>query len=125
MIDYAHATQNLYEIVELAGSKHRPRLFRRWKTLLFQGKMDELGKAIRTVFCGTKLKQALKKWKNYFPHNFSFSIYFSSQTEHVLYTFLCENQEYYSVRPVVEDYRLKTKERKKATTDRRLIPMNL
>jgi hypothetical protein len=69
VIDYAHATQNLSEIVELAGSKHRPRLFRRWKTLLFQGKIDALGQAIRTVFCGAKRTQALKKWKNYFQKN--------------------------------------------------------
>jgi hypothetical protein len=69
VIDYTHATQNLYEIVALAGSKHRQRLFRKWKSLLFQGDIDGLGKAIRKVFCGTKLKQGLKKWKRYFQKN--------------------------------------------------------
>jgi hypothetical protein len=69
VIDYAHATQNLYEIVELAGSKHRSRLFRRWKTRLFQGDIEGLGKAIRQMFCGAKLHHALKKWKTYFLTN--------------------------------------------------------
>lgn len=66
VIDYAHATQNLYDIVELAGPQHRPRLFRKWKTLLFRGEIDRLGKVIRQVFSGTALKQALKKWTSSF-----------------------------------------------------------
>jgi hypothetical protein len=66
VIDYAHATQNLYELVELAGPRHRPRLFRTWKALLFKGDIQGIGRAIRRVFSGTKLNQGLKKWKSYF-----------------------------------------------------------
>lgn len=69
VIDYAHATQNLYEIVELAGPRHRKRLFRTWKALLFNGNIEGLGQAIRKVFSGTKLTQGLKKWKGYFQKN--------------------------------------------------------
>ncbi len=69
VIDYAHAAQNLYEIVEFVGSKHRQRLFKKWKALLFRGDIDGLAKAIRKVLHGTKLKQALKKWKRYFQKN--------------------------------------------------------
>lgn len=69
VIDYTHATQNLSEIVEMAGSKHRQRLFRKWKTLLFTGDIEGLRHAIRQVFLGTELAQGLKKWKNYFQKN--------------------------------------------------------
>jgi hypothetical protein len=69
VIDYAHATQNLYEIVELVGSKHRQRLFKKWKAFLCRGDIDGLGEAIRKVLSGRKLKRALKKWKSYFQKN--------------------------------------------------------
>ena len=69
VIDYAHATQNLYDIVKLADVHDRQRLFRTWKRLLFRGKIDGLGKAIRQVFFGTTLTDALKKWTSYFQKN--------------------------------------------------------
>ena len=83
VLDYAHAVGNLHEIVTLLPSPKQARTFRAWKPLLFQGKIDELGTAIRGALTGKKQKQGLKKWRNYFQRNATRMQYADCQQQHL------------------------------------------
>jgi hypothetical protein len=83
VLDYAHAAQNLYEIVELVPPEHRQQTFRRWKTLLFYGQIAELGDAIRTTLKGRKRTRGLKKWRRYFHKHALRMQYHTFQIAHI------------------------------------------
>ena len=83
VLDYAHAAQNLSEIVELVPLKHRQQTFRRWKTLLFYGRIAELGDAIRTTLKGGKRTRGVKKWRRYFQKHALRMQYHTFQTAHI------------------------------------------
>lgn len=74
VIDYTHAKQNLFEIIEklpiLTPSKKKKQITVNWLNLLWQGKFDELRKDIeKHITCSTKLQEALNKFDNYFATN--------------------------------------------------------
>jgi hypothetical protein len=69
VLDYAHAIENLHKIVKLLPAPKRAQKFRVWKRLVFQGKIDDLGKAIRLALTGKKQEKGLTKWRNYFRKN--------------------------------------------------------
>jgi hypothetical protein len=71
-LDYTHAKQNLYEIVELVPTsliEHKTNLFTYWKNLLWTGHWKALRAVIKTSVTGNNRKQALRKFDNYFTKN--------------------------------------------------------
>ena len=74
VIDYTHAKQNLYEIVnklpKRIPAKERNRIAESWKTLLWDGKFKDLRKEIvKHITYPKRRKEALAKFKNYFVKN--------------------------------------------------------
>ena len=75
IIDYTHAKQNLYEIIEKLpknlGAKKIAKIIHEWKNLLWQGNLDEIKTQIRSfIKSRTKYKEAMTKFKNYFLSNY-------------------------------------------------------
>lgn len=75
VIDYTHAKQNLTEILDRLpknlSAETRKDLSARWKDLLWQGDIVELGNEIRHhIKTKKKREQALTKYKNYFLDNY-------------------------------------------------------
>ena len=72
-LDYTHAKQNLYKIVEMMPrslAHHQEEVAEYWKDLLWSGEFDELRSTIEILFrTPKKRKQALKKFDNYFVAN--------------------------------------------------------
>ena len=83
VVDYTHAKQNLQDIVELAPLKKQKRLMKKWKALLFNGDIDGLGHAIRSVVRGDKREAGLKKWEDYFVRNRHRMQYRDFKTRHL------------------------------------------
>jgi hypothetical protein len=74
IIDYTHAKQNLYEIVDNLPKKMGPKkiskIFDQWKTLLWKGNLKVIKCQIREyIKSPKKYKAAMKKFKNYFLKN--------------------------------------------------------
>jgi len=74
VIDYTHAKQNLYEIVDklpkTTPMKERNRFAESWKSLLWDGKFKDLRKEIvKHITYPKRRKEALTKFKNYFMKN--------------------------------------------------------
>ena len=72
VLDYSHAVQNFYEIIESLPKKSEDK--REWftktcKEMLWDGNIEGLYERIRETFHGKKRNQALKKWRNYFQKN--------------------------------------------------------
>ena len=53
----------------MVSAKYQKRLMKKWKALLFNGEIEELGQAIRSVLRGEPLQAGLKKWDDYFVRN--------------------------------------------------------
>jgi hypothetical protein len=74
IIDYTHAKQNLQEVIdklpESLGSKKLAEITADWKNHLWNGNHKEILSQIHSLIqTPTKLKEALKKFKNYFSDN--------------------------------------------------------
>ncbi len=74
VIDYTHAKQNLYEIIDKlpkrTPAKQKNRIAEFWKNLLWEGKFKDLRKEIvEHIAYPKKRKEALTKFKNYFMNN--------------------------------------------------------
>lgn len=74
IIDYTHAKQNLYEIVEKLpkkmSDKEVARIYEQWKTLLWQGDINAIKDQIKVyIKSSKKYKEAMKKFRNYFFRN--------------------------------------------------------
>src|SRR5712692_5963192 len=71
VIDYTHAEQNLRPIGDWlpATLAHRAGIYEEWKALLWQGDIAGLYAAINGTLTGKRLRQAQRKWKNYFDKN--------------------------------------------------------
>lgn len=71
VLDYTHAKQNLHHILDLLPKRLRTtELEQRWKTLLWQGEIAELGQEITQTFPSKSRRQrALRKWESYFVAN--------------------------------------------------------
>ena len=71
VLDYTHAVQNLYAILDLVPTQHRigQTLAKRWKALLWQGDLQGLRQAMAETLKGKKKAQALHKWQRYFAHH--------------------------------------------------------
>lgn len=70
VLDYTHAKQNLWEIINLAPLDKKASTAGKWEYFLWNGEIDALKKSIEETVKGkTKLEQALKKWKEYFSNN--------------------------------------------------------
>jgi len=85
VLDYTHAKQNLREIIELVPEKLRKgaKLERKWTTLLWTGDIQGLRQEICRLLKGTKKKQALKKWRNYFEGNAKRMQYETFKAKHI------------------------------------------
>ena len=73
-LDYTHAKQNLYEIIEWVPeslSEYKSNLFTYWKKFLWNGDWKSLRASIKTAITGKHRKKALKKFDNYFNKNCS------------------------------------------------------
>ena len=74
VIDYTHAKQSLYEIIDKlpknTSAKTKNQTIERWKNLLWEGRLDQLEKTIGQDFRHSKKrKEALAKFNNYFQKN--------------------------------------------------------
>ena len=74
VIDYTHAKQNLYEIIDKlpknTSAKAKNQIVEMWKNLLWEGSLDQLEKAIgQTIRNAKKRKGALAKFNSYFQKN--------------------------------------------------------
>lgn len=74
IIDYTHAKQNLYEIIDKLpkkiAAKEKNRVTEKWKNLLWEGQLNELKKEInKHIRSSKKRKEALTKFNNYFMKN--------------------------------------------------------
>jgi hypothetical protein len=73
VLDYAHAKQNLQNIIDLLprslNGKTLTKLSQEWKTLLWEGDIQGLYTQITQRFKGHKRKKALKKWRDFFDGN--------------------------------------------------------
>lgn len=74
VIDYTHAKQNLYEIVdklpENLSAKAKSRISKKWKNLLWEGRIGELETEINThISRPKKREEALAKFNSYFLRN--------------------------------------------------------
>jgi len=72
VIDYTHAKQNLFEIIDKLPEKipGKEKIIEKWKNLLWQGDFDKLKKQIhKYVGDPEKRKAALAKFKSYFLKN--------------------------------------------------------
>jgi hypothetical protein len=74
IIDYTHAKQNLKLVTDklpkTLGDKKRTAVIKEWKNLLWQGNLAEIQRQIREfIKYPGKLKQALKKFNDYFMKN--------------------------------------------------------
>jgi len=71
VIDYTNAKQNLWAMAELVPGTpaERQRTYEEWKAWLWQGDMAGLYEAINRTLIGKRLRQAQRKWKNYFDKN--------------------------------------------------------
>jgi hypothetical protein len=74
IIDYTHAKQNLKLVTDklpkTLGDKKRTAIVKEWKNLLWQGNLAEIQRQIREfIKYPGKLKQALKKFNDYFMKN--------------------------------------------------------
>lgn len=74
IIDYTHAKQNLFEIVDKLpkrmGAKAISKTFDQWKNDLWQGNLAAIKGQIRELIKSPKKnKEAMKKFKNYFEKN--------------------------------------------------------
>lgn len=74
VIDYTHAKQNLYEIIDKlpknTSDKDKNRIIEMWKNLLWEGSLDRLEKEIgQTIRNAKKRKGAFAKFHNYFLKN--------------------------------------------------------
>ena len=74
IIDYTHAKQNLKLVTDklpkTLGDKKRTAIIKEWKNLLWQGNLAEIQRQIREfIKYAGKLKQALKKFNDYFMKN--------------------------------------------------------
>ncbi len=74
IIDYTHAKQNLFEIIdklpENIPGEEKKKITEKWKDFLWQGKFDKLKKEIHKYIGDTdKRKVALAKIKSYFLRN--------------------------------------------------------
>jgi len=74
VIDYTHAKQNLYEIIDklpkTISSKEKDRIADTWKNLLWEGKLTDLAKEIAAhITYPKRRKEALSKFNNYFTRN--------------------------------------------------------
>ena len=70
VIDYTHAKQNLYQIIELFSDEERNKhdIDKRWKEMLWKGNLWEIGSEINTLMLDQedRKQKALKKYKDYF-----------------------------------------------------------
>ena len=74
VIDYTHAKQNLYEIIDKlpknTSAKDKNQIIEMWKSLLWEGSLDQLEKEIgQTIRNAKKRKEALAKFNSYFLKN--------------------------------------------------------
>ena len=71
VIDYTHAKQNLYEMLELLpqNMKNREKVSVQCKNLLFAGKIDRIRQMLTLLIKGKKQEIMLRKWDNYFNKN--------------------------------------------------------
>ena len=74
VIDYTHAKQNLYEIIDKlpknTPAKAKKQITDMWKNLLWDGRFDQLEKAIsQHIRHSKKRKEALAKFSSYFRKN--------------------------------------------------------
>ncbi len=73
VLDYTHAKQNLQELIDLVPAKvkaARPGLAEAWKTLLWQGRIEQLRQAIeQTITSKSRRQRALDKWQRYFARH--------------------------------------------------------
>lgn len=74
VIDYTHAKQNLYEIIDelpkKITAKEKIEITERWKNFLWEGKLNELKKDIgKHIDDSEKRKKVLNKFNNYFMKN--------------------------------------------------------
>ena len=74
VIDYTHAKQNLYEIIDKlpknTPAKAKKQIIDMWKNLLWEGRLDQLEKEIgQHIRHSKKRKEALSKFNSYFQKN--------------------------------------------------------
>ena len=74
VIDYTHAKQNLYELIDKlpknTSAKDKNQIIEKWKNLLWEGSLDQLEKEIgQTIRNSKKRKGALAKFNSYFLKN--------------------------------------------------------
>jgi hypothetical protein len=74
VIDYTHAKQNLYEIIDKlpknTPAKAKKQIIEMWKNLLWEGRLDQLEKAIgQRIRHSQRRKEALAKFSSYFRKN--------------------------------------------------------
>jgi len=74
VIDYTHAKQNLYEVIDnlpkALDSKKLAAITREWKEHLWNGRHEEIERQIRLLIPASKKQEdALKKFQNYFLDN--------------------------------------------------------
>jgi len=85
VLDYTHAKQQLDALLDYAGKRKRQKgkLDRKWKTLLWNGQIDELKTEIEKQCVGSRKVAALKKWQNYFKENQNRMQYQSFEGQHI------------------------------------------
>lgn len=71
VLDYTHAQQNLQEMIDLVTKRvqKKEKIAEKWRTLLWNGDIQELQQAIGRLLTGRKQEKALKKWRDYFERN--------------------------------------------------------
>jgi len=70
VLDYTHAKQNLWEIIDLAPADKKASTAGKWEYFLWNGEIDALKRSIEeTIKEKKKREQALKKCKEYFLNN--------------------------------------------------------
>lgn len=71
VLDYIHAQQNLQEIIDLVAMRlqKKEKIEEKWRTLLWNGDIQGLYQEISRLLTGTKQRQAIQKWQNYFQAN--------------------------------------------------------
>ena len=69
-LDYTHAKQNLQEIVDLVNPRQQSAALKKWRDLLWNGRLDALKQSIEAIVTyKTNREQALKKFNNFFECN--------------------------------------------------------
>jgi putative ubiquitin-RnfH superfamily antitoxin RatB of RatAB toxin-antitoxin module len=70
VLDWTHAKQNLHELLKLVSPKKRAVTIEKWEYLLWQGKIDALGRSIEETITGkADRERAMKKFTDYFAGN--------------------------------------------------------